>query len=345
MEYGAIDLHMRRSETRIEDEEGRLVIARRIDTTRADFERAFGGRPRMRILLESGTESEWVAQCLEALGHDVIVADPNYLPMYGQRSRRVKTDKRDVAALTTACRLGTYRPASRVSAAQRTRRQELRVRRHLVQVRTRTISLIRSLVRQDGLRVPRGASEAIVARLDGMTLPPALQAVIAPLKAVLTQVQTTLDGVEARIEEITAADTAAQRLMTAPGVGPIVALTYLAVLDTPDRFGGDARRASAFLGLIPSEASSAERQHKGHITKTGPPELRSLLIQASWVIWRGRSADGAALRTWAHALAARRGRRIAIVALARRLGRILFAMWRDKTEFTRRAQTTAAVAA
>lgn len=342
MEYGAIDLHMRRSEIRIEDEDGRLVLARRIETTRADFERTFGGRSRMRILLESSTESEWVAQCLEGLGHEVIVADPNFLPMYGQRSRRVKTDKRDVAALTAACRSGTYRAASRVSAAQRTRRQELRVRRHLVQVRTRTISVIRSMVRQEGLRVPRGASAAIVARLDCLTLPPALQAVIAPLKAVLTQLQTTLDDIEERVEAIAVTDARAQQLMTAPGVGPIVALTYLAVLDTPDRFGGDARRASAFLGLVPREDSSAERQRKGHITKTGPPELRSLLIQASWVIWRGRSADGAALRTWAHALATRRGRRIAIVALARRLSRILFAMWRDKTEFTRRAPTTVA---
>ena len=97
--------------------------------------------------------------------------------------------------------------------------------------------------------------------------------------------------------------------------------------------GGDAARASAFLGLVPSEDSSAERRHKGHITKTGPRELRALLVQASWVIWRGRSAAGATLRAWAQALAARRGRRIAIVALARRLSRILFAQWRDGSEF------------
>jgi hypothetical protein len=72
---------------------------------------------------------------------------------------------------------------------------------------------------------------------------------------------------------------------------------------------------------------------KGHITKAGPSDLRALLVQASWAIWRGRRAAGAELRAWAHALAARRGRRIAIVALARRLSRILFAMWRDHTAF------------
>jgi transposase len=342
MEYGAIDLHTRRSEIRIEREDGTSVFAQRVDTARSAFEKVFARRPRMRILIESATESEWVAQCLEGLGHEVIVADPNYLPMYGQRNRRVKTDKRDVAALTVACRTGTYRPASRVSAAQRARRQQLRVRRHLVQVRSRTISLIRTLVRQEGFRVPRGVSHTMLARLDRVTLPEALTAVLAPLREVLTQLQATLETIEERVEAMALNEATAQRLMTAPGVGPIVALTYVAVLDTPARFGGDARRASAFLGLVPSEDSSAERHHKGRITKTGPPELRSLLIQASWGIWRGRSADGAALRMWAQAVAARRGRRIAIVALARRLSRILFAMWRDETEFKSRAHAVAA---
>ena len=67
-----------------------------------------------------------------------------------------------------------------------------------------------------------------------------------------------------------AADPVAAGLMTAPGVGPILALTFQGVMDDPHRFGGDAGRASAFLGLVPSEDSSAERQHKGHITKAGP---------------------------------------------------------------------------
>jgi transposase len=285
-----------------------------------------------------------VAQCLEGLGHEVIVADPNYAPMYGQRNRRIKTDTRDVTALCAACRTGTYRPASRVSAAQRARRQELRVRRHVVQVRTRTINLMRALVRQEGLRVPPGPSDTFLARLDRIALPPALSTIVAPLRAVLTQVQATLETIEERVEEMALHDATVQRLMTAPGVGPIVALTYLAILDTPARFGGDARRVSAFLGLVPSEDSSGERHHKGRITKTGPPELRSLLIQASWGIWRGRSPAGEALRTWAHLLAARRGRRIAIVALARRLSRILFAMWRDDTAFTSKRQGHAVAA-
>jgi transposase len=161
---------------------------------------------------------------------------------------------------------------------------------------------------------------------------------------VIAELNARLTDAETQVDTRASADPVAQRLMTAPGVGPVVALGFRAVLDDPHRFGGEARRASAFVGLVPAEDSSGERQHKGHITKTGPTELRALLVQASWVIWRGKTANGAALRTWAHALAARRGRRIAIVALARRLTRILFAMWRDGTDFTARSPRTAVAA-
>jgi len=162
MEYGAIDLHLRRSVIRIEDETGSLIQQGRMATTRADLARIFSGRPPMRVLLESSTDSEWVAVLLESFGHELIVADPSYLPMYGERQRRVKTDQRDVRALVTACRHGHYRRAHRVSATTRALRQELRVRRHLVQMRTQTINVLRALLRQEGLRLPSGAGACAV---------------------------------------------------------------------------------------------------------------------------------------------------------------------------------------
>lgn len=342
MEYGAIDLHLRRSQIRILDGDERVVLDRRIDTTRAEFGRIFGDRPPMRILLESSTESEWVAQQLEAAGHEVIVADPNYVPMYGSRSRRVKTDKRDVAALALACRRGLYRRAHRVSVTRRRGRQTLRVRRQLVQMRSGVISLLRSVLRQDGLRLAPGAADTVVARLDRLAVPADLHAVVAPIVAALTHLTAALTDMDAALTARAMGDPVTARLMTAPGVGPIVALTFQSVLDDPARFGGNAGRASAFVGLVPREDSSGERQQKGHITKTGPRELRALLVQASWAIWRSRSAASVGLRTWAQLLAARRGRRIAVVALARRLTRMLYALWRDHTAFVPR---TAAVAA
>jgi transposase len=345
MEYGAIDLHMKKSHIRIVTEDGSVVWKGRVETRREAFAKVFGGRARMRILVESSTESEWVAQTLEGLGHEAVVVDPNYAPMYGTRNRRIKTDERDVTALTDANRLGVFRRAHRVSETQRDVRRELTVRKHLVRARTGTISLLRALLRQDGLRLPSGSADRILARLAGVTIPTALEPVIAPLRGLLTELNAQLAEIEPRVDTRANEDPVVQRLMTAPGVGPVVGLAVRAVLDDPDRFGGDARRASAFVGLVPSEDSSGERQHKGHITKTGPTELRALLVQASWVIWRGKTPEGAALRAWAHALAARRGRRIAIIALACRLTRILFAMWRDGTDFTVRARRAAVAGA
>jgi len=122
-----------------------------------------------------------------------------------------------------------------------------------------------------------------------------------------------------------------RQLMTAPGVGPIVGLTYRAVLDDVTRCR-DASSSTAFLGLVPKEDSSGTRRRKGGITKRGPTALRVLLIQAAWTIWRQRQGR-AALHAWVERLAARRGRRIAVVALARRLARILYAMWRDGSDY------------
>ena len=99
MDYGAIDLHTKHSQVRIVTAEGTVVLERRIVTRADQFATVFGWRERMRILFESSTESKWVATCLEGLGHVVVVADPNYAPMYGTRTRRIKTDRRDVAAL------------------------------------------------------------------------------------------------------------------------------------------------------------------------------------------------------------------------------------------------------
>src|SRR5262245_27278236 len=99
MMYGAIDLHMRYSQLRIVTATGEVLRDRRVPTTGERLVDACAGYGALRILVESSTESEWVAQTLEGAGHTVVVADPNYAPMYGERSRGVKTDRRDVAAL------------------------------------------------------------------------------------------------------------------------------------------------------------------------------------------------------------------------------------------------------
>lgn len=330
MVYGAIDLHLRYSQIRVLDEAGQLLREARVVTTPERLVAAFAGVGPVRVLLESGTESEWVAQALEAAGYAVIVADPNFAPMYGERQRKIKTDRRDVAALAEANRRGWYRPAYRVSAAQRASRQLLTARRQLVQMRTGTISVVRALLRQAGYRAGTGGSEAFGARVGRLAVPAALEATLAPLLRTLAALGQEIRALDAAVERVAAADPIVRRLQTVPGVGPVVAVTFRAFIDEVRRFPS-AAHVSAALGLVPREDSSAERRHRGHLTKAGPSELRSLLVQAAWVCWRSRRPGP--LRHWADQLAARRGKRVAVVALARRLSRILYAMWRDDTVF------------
>jgi transposase len=330
MVYGAIDLHMRYSQIRIVDAEGQVRRERRVMTTRERLIEAFAHVGPVRVLLETGTESEWVAQALETAGYTVIVADPNYAPMYGELRRRVKTDRRDVAALAEANRRGWYRATHRVSAAQREIRQVLRSRRQLVQMRSGTVSVVRALLRQAGYRLASGSAEGVPTRLARLPLPVALATTVAPLARVIAQVSETIAEVDARLTAYAAQDPVVQRLRTVPGVGVVVGLTFRAFVDDVHRFAR-AAQVSAAIGLVPWEDSSAERRHRGHISKAGPRELRSLLVQAAWACWR--SHGSATLRAWVERLAARRGKRIAVVALARRLSRILFAVWRDQTAF------------
>jgi len=330
MEYGAIDLHMRYSQIRIVDETGAVLRDQRVATSRERLVKAFEGFGPMRILVETGTESEWVAQTLETAGHEVVVADPNYGPMYGDLRRRVKTDRRDVAALGEANRRGWYRAAHRTSAAQRTTRQVLRARRQIVQMRSGAVALVRSLVRQEGYRLRSCGAERVPARLADLRLPAALHAILAPLVRIIETATTEIAALDTALKARAAADPLVQRLQTVPGVGLVVALTFRAQVDDVRRFR-HAGQVSAAIGLVPREDSSAERRQRGHITKVGPRELRSLLVQAAWACWRSKQSG--TLRAWVDHVAARRGRRVAVVALARRLSRVLYALWRDGTSF------------
>jgi len=327
-----LDLHKRETQVCILTADGELV-ERRIATTRTRFTEVLGTRPRARILLEASTESEWVARHLASLGHEVIVADPSYAPMYATRSRRVKTDERDARTLAEACRLGAYRAVHRVSDAQRHVRSELAVRDALVRTRTRYVALIKTTVRREGLRLPQGEPERTVAKLAALSeLPATTQAELAPLVTLLAPINAAITAADARIAELVAMDPVVMLLTTAPTIGPVTAAAFVATLDRVTRFQS-ADQVTAYLGLVPSEYSSGERQHRGRITKTGNTRLRWLLVEAGWRILRSTNPAVRDLKAWAEGIAERRGKRVAVVALARKLAAILYAMWRDDTPY------------
>lgn len=291
-----------------------------------------GVRREGRVLVEASTESEWEARVIEGLGHEVIVADPNFAAMYATRTRKVKTDRRDARTLAEACRLGAYRHAHRTSDKHRHARATLAVRDVLVRTGTRLIAVARALLRRDGLRLATGEAESFVSRLQALTLRPELRTELEPILAVLPVIDDEIAEMDDGIAAGAKADPVTQRLQTAPAVGSVTATAFAATIDDPHRFRG-AHQVQAYLGLVPREMSSGEKQKRGRITKAGNPRMRWLLVQAAWSILRSKKEESAALRTWATAVALRRGKRVAVVALARRLAGVLFAMMRDGTTY------------
>jgi transposase len=331
MHHIGLDLGKTASQLCILTEDGELM-ERRLKTTRQSFTQLLGGQRPARILLEASTESEWVARCLEELGHEVIVADPNFAPMYAQRSRRVKTDRRDARALCEACRVGAYRQAHRPSDKQRHLKRVLSVREALVRTRARFITQTRSLLRAEGIAVARSDAAHIANKVEALALPSELRATLEPLIQMLCPINEQIAALDAQLAELTREDEVIKRLCTVPGVGPVTATCFVATLDEASRFAS-AKQVRSYLGLVPSEYSSGEKQRRGRLTKAGNRRMRYLLIEAAWACWRWKQPGTEALRQWAEAIAVRRGRRIAAVALARKMAGMLYAIWRDGTEF------------
>ena len=265
-----------------------------------------------------------------------LVADPNDAPMYADRSRRSTTDRRDARTLMDACETGAYRPVYRRSEARRHVRAELAVRDALVRTRTRYIARAKALVRRDGWRVPTSAGAWVPTsanvwvptRIADLDRSPAPTTELAPRFAVFAPLNAQIVVANDRIALFAARDPIAARLATAPGVGPVTASAFVATIDDITRFHS-AHELEAYLGVVPSERSSGEKRQLGRITNAGNGRMRWLLVEAAWQILRSKSPATAALRAWTLPIAQRRGKRIAVVALARRRAGVRYAMWRD----------------
>jgi transposase len=252
--------------------------------------------------------------------------------MYATRNKKVKTDKRDARTLCEACRLGAYRPAHRTSDAQRATRAKLAVRETLVRTRAKYISLISALTRREGCRIKAGSSVNFLARLQQAEVPAQVLAQVEPLLSVIETLNEKIKEADQQLAEIVRENPIVKRLCSVPGVGPVTATTFAATIDHARRFQ-EARQVRSSLGLMPREYSSGERQQRGKISKAGNHRARSLLVEAAWSLLRWKTEKNQALREWAERIAQRRGKAKAVVALARKLDGILFAIWRDGTQF------------
>jgi transposase len=312
---------------------GECIEEGRIQSTAASLEKHFGSEPRMRIALETGTHSPWVSRLLKSYGHQVIVANPRKIPTL-TRSKS-KNDRNDAEQLA---RMAAFDPEllHPIEHRSQQRQQDLNVvhmRSVLVRARTMLINSMRGLVKSAGGRLPACSAECF-AEKAAASLPQPLKAVCEPLLKQIAQMTQALDGLDQQIDGFTRKYPEIALLRTAPGVGPIVAACYVLTLDRPEAMETN-RQAGAYLGLRPGQQQSGDSDPQCRITKTGNTYLRSLLVQSAQYIL-GRFGPDSELRRWGLKLAAsggKRGKKRAIVAVARKLAVLLLSMWRKGKKF------------
>jgi transposase len=217
-----------------------------------------------------------------------------------------------------------------------------RARAELVESRTKLINNVRGYLRTQRLTLRSGSAELFHRRAAKLLLERAegLPCFIQRLLETIELLTKSIREADKELEKIADEDPTCRLLMTCPGVGVVTSVRFMSALDNVERFR-NAHAVEAYLGLTPGENSSSERKQRLSITKAGPTDVRQLLVQACWVCWNYYPNEP--ITRWAQSVAARRGRPIAIVAMARKMAGILYAMWRDGRSYDAATPRSAAM--
>lgn len=292
------------------------------------------------IGLEAGPLSQWLHRGLSGAGLDVVLMETRQVKG-ALKAMPIKTDRRDAEGIARLLHLGWFRPVHCKSVSAQEVRAVLGARKALQQGMIALEMSLRGLLRNFGLKVgaiSRGRYEHRIRELAEGN--PMLEAATGPMLRARASLRLELAGLERHVRQLAQEDPVCRRLMSMPGVGAVVALTYRSAVDDPARFPS-SKTVGPWVGMTPSRNQSGERDVSGGITKAGDVNLRRALCQAATVMMhRGRSTW---LRTWAAQVAHRRGAKRAMVALARRISVILHRMWVDDTDF--RSDTAVALTA
>lgn len=331
--YAGIDVSLEQSSVCVVDATGRIVREGKVASEPATLMAWFDdtGVRLSRVGLEAGPLSQWLYAALQGMGLAVELLETRHVRA-AFKTMPIKTDRKDARGIAQLIRLGWFRPVHCKSLAAQEVRALLTARK-LVQSKLHDLEMsLRGILRGFGLKVGATTPRTFGTRIDELVAGHPTLAVIADaLLAARAVLVRELHGFECRVRQLARANAQAQLLMSTPGVGAIVALTYVAAIDDPGRFSS-SKAAGAHFGLTPKKYQSGEKDVTGRISKIGDGSVRTALYEAANVILT-RPVKGSALKGWAMRLANRAGMRKAKVALARKLAVILHRMLADGTTF------------
>ncbi len=284
-----------------------------------------------RIGLEAGPLSQWLFSVLAEAGLPVICVETRHMRAVLQAQIN-KTDRNDARGIAQMMRAGLYRPVH-VKTLRSQKLRMLLTHRKLLQSKAIAVENdLRGTLRNFGLKVGVVRTVKFEARIRELVENlPDLAVLVEPLLIVRRVLREQLGILHRRLLAIVRDDDVCRRLMTVPGVGPVVALTYRATVDVPARFR-NSKSVGAVFGLTPAKYQSGEIDRTGGISRCGDEMMRVMLYEAAQILLV-RSTKWSWLKAWAMQIARRRGMKKAIVALARRLAVIMHRIWVDGTEF------------
>jgi transposase len=331
--YAGIDVSLELSSVCIVDATGRIIreakVASEPDALIAWLREL--GLALTRIGLEAGPLSQWLYAAMRDVGLPVELLETRHV-RDAFKAMPVKTDRNDARGIAQLMRLGWFRPVHCKSvAAQETR--ALLTARKLLQTKHHDVGLsLRGILRGFGLKVGPTTERSFAGRVRELVADhPTLTTVAEALLAARAALGEQLRQMDKHLRDQAREDQRARLLMTAPGVGVIVALTFVSAIDDPGRFRS-SKAVGAHFGLTPRKYQSGETDVTGRISKSGDATVRTVLYEAANIILT-RPVKGSALKSWAARLAARAGMRKAKVALARKLAVVLHRILADGTPF------------
>ena len=304
------------------DARGHVVLRRELK--RHQLERFFARQPATEVVLEACGGSHHWGRTLAGLGHQVRLIPPQYAKPFVKRG---KNDRIDAEAISEAAARPSMRFVPVKSAEAQAATMVLSVRETLVGQRTQLVNKLRGHAAEFGIIAGKGLARVgpLLEKIaQEQVLPATARRMLAFLGEQIAQIDARLEELERELAAEHAANPVSQQLDAIPGIGPIAALTLALTVDPTQFCSG--RHFAAWLGITPKEHSTGGKQRLGEISRAGNEQLRKLLVVGATSVIRVAGSGSRLATPWLKALLERRPRKVAAVALANKMARIVWAM-------------------